>query len=259
MTRTHHIVILCLLVGFLYSCREKKEACIDVFATNFDASGDVNCCCQYPQLSIRTSYVINGGKYSPDSIFMDQSGNPYKVRSFNVLLSSFELIAEDNRSIVVTDNVEAVCNNVAQSLVDDFTLLSADEFKYTLGSIKDDAILKAIQFRLGVNPTHADCIVQDAEHPLSENSLLNSLGNHAFLSIQLVDTSDVLLKQYVLSDADYITSFVLQDSLKFGYNKEYKLELDLFQLLDGVDFSNQDSLQVLNVLKNNLTLAIYLN
>ncbi len=160
---------LLLLVG----CYEPREGCLDVSAVNFDASADENCCCEYPALKMSVLHRFDSLVWQPDSVYVNNLGQPFRLRSVALYLSDFSL--EQNGSIYRVQDTIALktrplsgTDTVLTTFVNDFQLLRRTPTEYTLGLFPFAGAFQSVQFTIGL-PDSAQAILPEQTpqgHPL---------------------------------------------------------------------------------------------
>lgn len=242
------LIWLLSIVLIIASCGEDVEGCLDPEATNFDPSADVTCCCEYPQLTFRMSYNNYSGDstaFGLNSVYNDEDGTPYYVNGLSLYFSDIELIRADNSVETVIDTIEVTLQDgTLTTLQDDFSILSNNVFQYNIGTTNISGDFTKIRFKVGLNNIANQVNPESVAttHPLSSNNGLYENNMYIFNQIAIIsDTSaiDVITNYNVIANAVDI-ELNHNFTINAGFDTEININADLKQLLDTVDFQNDD-------------------
>ncbi|HMV23421.1 MAG TPA: hypothetical protein PKA71_03780, partial [Saprospiraceae bacterium] len=76
------MLFLSSVVLFFTACYQPKEGCLDINATNFDATADEECCCQYPVLQLKFKHFASGNEFSASDTILNDFGQQFRIPSF---------------------------------------------------------------------------------------------------------------------------------------------------------------------------------
>ena len=238
-----------LLFPMLWTgCGEDVEGCLDPNATNFDPSADVSCCCEYPQLTLKLSYLNYGGDSSSFALnipYNDDNGQVFAVSDLRFYLSGFELVRADNSVVSVTDTIEVMLRNgTLATLTDDFCLVRNSVFKYNIGTTNVSGDFTKIRFKVGLDSIASLVNPQDLEtvHPLHSDFGMFSNDSYSYNKIAIIaDTSaSDIISTYVIDDELVAIELDYNFTINSGFDTEIKINADLKSLLNTVDFQNDD-------------------
>lgn len=143
-------LVLIILVGFFLSnCYEKKDGCLDIYATNFNAEADNNCCCQYPKIELNFSHQLNGKAYNATDTVQNDSGQLFKITSFSYYLSDIVFTDAKGNKYSTTDTFHIPVLNDYIVIKNDVALIRPGTTSVTLGSFKQLDVLKSITLKVG--------------------------------------------------------------------------------------------------------------
>jgi len=191
-TRTQ-ILFLLVIVLLQTSCFEPTEGCLDIEATNFDASADDACddCCTYPQLKLSVFHAITKDNWNmtedtcifhastlafENEITSQTDSSFYQLDNMLFYLSDFRLVSSTNEVYQVSDTIQLnILDNAVTleekdtTVIDDFILVKRLNSSYTLGEFIAPGNFEKIQFKVGLlprlNTTNPDTL--DSSHPLA--------------------------------------------------------------------------------------------
>ena len=182
LSRSMNNLIILFLILSLSACYEEREGCLDIEATNYDFSADVNVTddCQYPSLRlvINHRYSINTDSTVAfrlqDSVYLDQNGNPFTVDDLRFYISNLQLVKSDGTIFGVEEDLTIYTtetgDTLQQDIEDNFAIASpAFSQTYTIGTLRESFTLSTIKFTVGVESpaNEADAGLMPSSHPLS--------------------------------------------------------------------------------------------
>lgn len=259
-----HKLIGILLLFSLTACYEEQEGCLDIEATNYDFSADVNVTddCQYPSLllAINHNYSINADSTEnfrlQDSVYLDQNGNPFTVDDLRFYISNLRLVKSDGTTLGVEEELTIYMtetgDTLQQDIEDNFAVASpAFSQTYTLGTLRESFTLSGIKFTIGVeSPTNeADASLMPSNHPLSlqDSSLYFSADSgYVFNYISLfrdttaADTIPEILRIGTSSNLTFI-SFDTQSIKNNGVDFTISLQIDYRKWFEAIDVASDSN------------------
>jgi hypothetical protein len=255
---THRLLQFALwlaIAGGLPACFEPQEGCLDIAATNFDASADKDCCCEYPQLILSLDQRFGDPIFLNDSIYLSTDGHPFRIRSIAFYLSDFQLFQNGN-ALAVSDTLtlqtfaEAANDTLPTRFTDDFLLVRRTPIDYAVGTFRPDGAFERVRFRLGLS-AEAQRVVPSlapTSHPLYlQSDSLWEGRDEGFVWLQAVvlrDTAAATLPDTLrLTRAD-VSDFFVDATNTFqhatGYNFRLALRADYQKLFDGLNWTAHD-------------------
>jgi len=208
------------------SCYEPTEGCLDIEATNFDASADEQCesCCIYPKLKLSIFHAIetqNFGMtadscifFSADSTFIFGSSS-FQISQMFFYLSDFRLTMSTGEVVQVNDSIQLnildnaiTLEEIDTLVIDDFVLIERSAFNYTVGEFIAPGNYEKIQFKVGLNSrlntTYPDTL--NSSHPLaiSADSMHTGFRNSGYIlqKFEVVRDTMTLPDNYTYSILD---------------------------------------------------------
>lgn len=242
----------CLLAA--NSCTEPREGCLDIEATNFDASADKSCCCSYPALQLLVQPRFDSLVWKPDTAYEYVPGKWLRLREAVFYLSDFQLI-QQGVPLVVSDTVGlAVWGNandtIRQTFTDDVQMIRRSSVNYALGEFRTSGAFETIRFRLGVPEPLQAAIpgLAPENHPLRIQPERLWLGRDTgYAALKLVFTRDTLTATPAdtiwLARPDFGGLDIQQDgpfAHESGFDFTLRLTADYKTLFQGVDLSTGD-------------------
>ncbi len=253
--------VLLLLIGFS-SCYENREGCLDVEATNFDASADESCCCVYPQFSLSLTYSFNGKSFHKDSIYRTTELDSLKVLDFGLLFGA-TCITSQGTKYVLEDSTDFYVGDATDStrsiLPDNIMYVHPDKLNYEAGTFTTEGTFDSIFFLGGLEVQRHSIrpATLDADHPLAvirDKGYWNS--GEGFGSIVLSIAYGEALKDTtrIVSVEDAFSALSVGKNLtrNISENISVQMDMDLYQWLDGIDFPGTSQAEQIATLKSNL-------
>jgi len=267
-----NIYLRLLLLGIiiaLWSCDSGEEGCLDISATNYDVTADVNCasCCTYPSLSMRINYKMDSVDFALNTVYHDASNTPFRISNAQFYISDVKLVQSNSNAIGVTDELTLTfSDNTAMTLEDNFSLYKKSIGAYssnTIGTINTAESFSKIQFYVGVTSfaNHAVPSAMPDGHPLeiqSDTMHWNVNDGYIFNKIQVVkDTSSNLISNIEIGNDGNLILVELDYpiTVQSGFDVSLALNLDYAKLLETVQFQLDDDATIISKILNNTTSA----
>lgn len=166
----------CFLFGILlfnfYNCAEPAEGCIQIAASNFDVSADIDCCrkegeccCTFPAMSLNFFYKLNTGDTLANPATNFKIGRYYPLENSldSIRIDSFQLFVANTRplnstledSLQVIENIrllsaDGLGGTVEASYPDNLALIDFENFRYTLGTYQSTLTYDKFNYSLGI-------------------------------------------------------------------------------------------------------------
>jgi hypothetical protein len=160
---SYRLGIWMLALLMLSGCYEQRVDCLDIDAVNYAVDADEACpdCCIFPSLRVRFLHrsvypdtVVNFGV--PDSVYIDNASNPYRVLDFRFLVSDFRLITEAGQEVSLLNNMairkfEGTGTRSAVVINDVLLIRTPLNNQNTVGSFRVSGNLEALHFKIGLS------------------------------------------------------------------------------------------------------------
>ena len=254
-----------LLLLLISACYEPETGCLDVEATNFNASADDPCpeCCTYPSLRFEIKHVFGDTVLPFSEALTLDSIDYFMLNTWRFYLSNLELIVAGD-TIGVLDTISLVLNDnglVIKELVEDnYTIASREGFSFTMGTVRYSGLIDEIRFQVGLdaltNRTIADSM--PIGHPLGQqtDSMFFDINRgYIFNKIQFqrdtVTDSDTTTLE-IGTDANLvILDFPFNQTVTKGDNITVNLQLDYKIWLTGINFvTDSDDVIISKIVAN---------
>jgi hypothetical protein len=196
-----------LVTVLLLSCYEKKEGCLDVYASNFALDADLDCCenpddccCQYPELKLSIKHQYQGENLGPGKIYHTQHGQPFRLESLMFFICNVRLT--DGPDYATSDTLLIVDQHgQTHPRPDDVEVVSTGKFSITVGTFNRPGIYNRLKFMVGLNEPERSAPSDqfDPGHPLAlgQTHLKDTLSGE-WLSYQLAWIPDTASQQVEL-------------------------------------------------------------
>ncbi len=240
----------------LPACFEPKEGCLDIEATNFDASADNNCCCTYPKLILETVQRYDTLQYLPDSLYLNSAGQLFRIKSVVFYLSEFQL-TQTGETFTVSDTAQLQTYSVVgndtlkEVFTDDFLLVRRSPVSNEVGEFRPSGSFGSVRLRLGLSDDAQRVIPRLAPsgHPLriqADSLWYGPSAGYVFLQAVVVRDSMLATKPDTLAFTqadlpDYFIEaagpFVHQSG---GYDFRLRMAIDYKKMFEGVNWTVGD-------------------
>lgn len=233
-----------LLLGVLFSgCFEKKEGCLDVLASNFDAGADKNCCCTYPKLTFDVKHSYDSTNLSLSDVYTNALGQDFKILAIAFYISDVQLRSNDQW--IAVSNTIGFRDRTGGFHIrpDDVTIINRQTFKFNVGEFLSPGTFDQLRFSIGLKApeSSADPESVSDDHPLSStsvNQLWDPVDGYLSYQISLVDTlqQDTLhWKTPATTNALVNLEIDLKIDKQIGEELVIPLEIDYSKWLQSVD------------------------
>jgi hypothetical protein len=265
------IGIFCLLLLAVAACHTPVKGCLELAATNFDASADKNCCCEYPKLVFNIDqYFGDSDVYIPGKLVEWSPGNLGRLNSVVFYLSDFQ-VQQNDEFMPVTDTIrlKTYPNSASQLFTNDFQLVRRIKSpkEYKIGEFREGGSFSAVKFSLGLSETANQVIATQAPsgHPLQtqeEYLWLNQTDGYVFLQIILTrDTAASTLPDTLnFTKADFAKkemNFTGDFTHKEGYDFTLLMNLNFKPWFEGIDWVMDDQIAIKSKIVQNLPNAFH--
>ncbi len=249
------LLVLVLLIQS--ACFEPASGCLDIEATNFDASADKDCCCEYPQLILDVVQNYGAGSFQENKPYPApyDTNHLFKLNSIVFYLSEFQLI-QNGQTYTVSDSVQLrafganVQDTVTNPFIDDFLLIRRLSLSNNVGTFRQNGNFDAARFRLGLSAATGRVIapLAPAGHPLrtqTDSLWFGPAAGYVFARIVLTrDTFSTTIPDTIsLTRAD-LGDFFLQSNgaVQHTTGADFRLRLltDYQALMTGVNLTVHD-------------------
>ncbi len=239
-------------------CFEPKEGCLDIEATNFDAAADENCCCIYPKLIVEAQHRYGGDsvQYLPDSLYEDDAGQIFRIKSVVFYLSEIQLF-QGSDVFTVSDTAQlqtyATTGNdtIKEIFTDDFLLMRRTPVDNPAGEFRPAGTFERVKIRLGLSPDAQRVVprLTPSGHPLriqGDSLWYGPATGYVFLQAVVVRDSDIATKPDTLAfTAADLPGFFIEQTGSFvhpsgGFDFRLRLRIDYKKLFEGINWTNGD-------------------
>ena len=264
------LLFAALLAALLFSsCYTPIEGCLDTEATNFDASADEDCCCEYPQLILTIDNAWDTLIWKPDTAYANNLGQVFRVRDIVFYLSEMDLY-QNGTALQISDTVQLfhyaapTSNDTVKSAYnDDFLLIKrVPTTVYNVGTFRPSGYFQQVKMRFGVND-EAQLVIPGkvpAGHPLGfQGENLYQGRDTAYVFARVLYNRDTVTG--TPTDTVFFTRFDVGDlfidqSGSFyhepGFDFKLTLRADWQTLFNNVDMQNGDNTARKNQMLSNL-------
>jgi len=259
-TKMFNIILLVAMV----SCYTRKEACLDLLASNYDVSADDACpdCCTFPKLRLEIAHLVKDSVYSVDSIYTNDLNQAFKILDVRYYVSAFELYNQLTGKKVILEQIKYQDSTIV--IPNDIKIYRSVDGSIEIGSLKGYGTFDSLTFYLGLKDEvmQTSFINLPSNHVLlANNRLKNASGEYAHFTvrIQAVDTL-IGVRNFQVSGLGISEPYTVKTpatTLK-GAAPTFKLKADYDALFRNIDI--KDSTTVIeNALKLNIKKVLIVN
>ncbi len=151
------LILAITFINVLEGCYQPKEGCLDIYATNFDATADNNCCCQYPLIQVQFVHMSGQNLFNPSDTLMNDTGQAFKINDFSIYFSNFEFTGTSGNLFSTLDTFHLPAENDTIILRKDLLLARANTSNSTSGKLIQKEDFVKVSFNAGV-PNEANSV-----------------------------------------------------------------------------------------------------
>ncbi|MFK7775971.1 MAG: MbnP family protein [Saprospiraceae bacterium] len=258
-----------LLIILISSCYTPTEGCLNIDATNYNASADEPCddCCTFPNLNLKITHSITTQgilgqdsviNHSADSTFNNLDDNFFQIKGMEFYLSDFQLVMTNGDTAEVEDEMTVMIYNDAISqtskdttIKDDFVLVTRNSFNYSIGEFRKPGTYMELRFTVGIddNLSSIDADTLASSHPLSSENLMHfTTRDSGFIYQEFSLVADTLTNSTLVTTykigketADTIqVTLPLFGEIEPGFDVEIPLKVNYSTWLKGINFEADD-------------------
>lgn len=239
------------------SCYQQKEACLDIHATNFDASADVNCCCDYPRLQLNFIHKTNTILFNSDDTLTNDLGQSYKINSFSFYLSGFSFKTSNGTIITTSDTIRIPSKTDSIVLNKDITLVRPLTSNVLLGRLIQTNDFNEINFNIGVpqaaNQADISRISESSNLSTQPDSMFTPSLGYVSIRYSISDLNGNIKEVRVYDMIPLHFNLLLPN--KLAKNTCLQLEIDHSYLMHEIDILNDSNKSIENKIKQNFSNA----
>ncbi len=248
----------------MFSCYTRKEACLDLLASNYDVSADDACasCCTFPKLRLEISHLVKDSTYRVDAIYTNDLNQAFNILDVRYYVSSFELYNKTTGKKVILEKIKNQDSTIV--LPDDIKILRSVDGSIEIGTIKDYGNYDSLTFRLGLK----DEVMQTsfANLPpnhvlLPNNRLKNAAGEYAHFTvrIQALDTL-IGIRNFQVSGLGISEPYTIRTPTTTvkGSAPTFKIKADYDVLFKNINIKDSTSV-IESILKQNFKRVLIVN
>ncbi|MFK7809498.1 MAG: MbnP family protein [Saprospiraceae bacterium] len=244
------ILLLCCILSII-SCKEDKEGCKDITASNWDASADKSCedCCTFPSLKFEWTHVYADTSFSYGDPLTDEFDNVYTITSIRYYLSNISFTTNGEEYLVtdsITASVYADTGFVEQEVRDDVLFVTQGTSTSTVGDFRSNGqFLDSLTLSIGVvqplNSVGPGSVPNT--HPLApkaDSMYWDVTRGYIFQRIKIVpDTAmtDTLLLEIGGDAVVQTTTLPYGQSTVSGFDLSVPLKIDYKCWFEGINFA----------------------
>ncbi|MEL6864529.1 MAG: MbnP family protein [Bacteroidota bacterium] len=245
-----YLFLLLLLLSGLPACFESEEGCLDIAATNFDASADDPCpdCCTYPSLQLSINHQMGDTVLRFGDPYVTDGNELFRVARIRFYLSELELW-QDGQYLGVSDTLVIDTDNgpdtTMLTISDNFALINRNQFNYTFGNVSFNGTFDSLRFKVGLDAqvNGADPVSIPSGHPLevsTDSMYFNVDSGYVFNQIWLQkDTTantDTTYLSIGLNERLVEVALPIDVSFSPGFDVDIAIDIDYLTWFTGINF-----------------------
>lgn len=267
-------------ITLISSCYTPTDGCLNIDATNYDASADEPCddCCTFPNLNIKITHSITTQgtfgqdsciNHSADSTFNNLANNLFQIKGMEFYLSDFQLVMSDGSISEVEDKMtfmiyaDAISQTSKDTTVkDDFVLVKRSSFNYTVGEFRKPGTYVELRFKVGIDKklSSIDADTLASSHPLSSDNLLHFETRDSGFVYQefslvkdtLMDATEIEVYKIGKETANSVQVILpLFGEIEPGFDVEIPIKVNYSTWLRGINFAANDPETIKSMIVSN--------
>jgi hypothetical protein len=263
-----YLLLIITLLLIVTACGDKKEACLDIEAANFDVSADKNCCCIYPELIMNVAHQFDTLPFRLDSTYTYNEIDTFVVEQMSLLFSRIHPVKDGIAKLTedtIHINIDDALGAEQLEVEDNFLLIQPNRFEYTIGTFAEPETYDGIELTFGLGGdlerVLPDSVHTDGHILASEDDSIWSEDKgyfYLYMEVLPVASEPDNKREIVLYGANHLLEWNLEQQLlaDIGYDFEINIKIDYKILFDGIDFVGDDTETIALKIKQNLISSI---
>jgi hypothetical protein len=165
--KIHNWAFLIAGLLFISSCYESVEGCLDPSATNFNASADKDCCCEYPNLNLKTTWMYDTLAFNANSVYENGLGQLFSIKRLDILISEISPSFESTHFPLEDSLTLETFINEAVTIENNISYLSSNTATTSTGKFYSYGTIDQLQFRGGLQDQNINLFSLPNDHSLS--------------------------------------------------------------------------------------------
>jgi hypothetical protein len=242
---------LIMLALLLCQCQEVKKGCLDIRATNFDATADKPCvdnCCTYPNMVITATYNADSEQFKADKFYKLSTGDSIKIIDIQFYISDVQLVNAANKSFTVIDDAVLYWQKDTVRTRNNFTLAGRNNgFSFKLGKFNTIDKFTKLRFKLGLTDTlnKTDPTKMPTGHPLSiqRDSVLYNKATKSYVFNRIVIAKGQRLGDTLSLNITSLKDIEITTNItnKEGFDVNIPLIINYLAFFKGVNFASSEN------------------
>lgn len=263
MKKSFYFTALSFVYILTMGCYEPRTGCLDLVATNYDASSDEMCddCCSYPSLKIGIKHSWEDRVFVMKDTFVNNLGDSFIVVSQNFFLGGIELGNSSGGAIpLISKNTYYWNDGSSKEIATNFELVTGTLSEVTINKFRDESSISYLNF--GPGPDESYNGVDTLRLPTGSDLAIAAgmrTKNNSYLCYKakiiagqgLKDTLDIAF------EGSWRFRKKFDPHLPLSPGKDLKTEIKIAYDLwfKGVAFDGKNPIDIGNVIKDNTPLA----
>ncbi len=259
--------ILFIVMTILVIACSKDEGCLDIYATNFDASAEKDCCCEYPSLILNTNHVFDTVAFRLEENLTFDNIDTFQILESNLLFSNINLI-NNNAKYIIDDTIHVNSNSQSHVLTDDYVIIKPSKFSYNIGTFSHTLeTFDQFEWLWGLDE-ESNQIVPDSiyidNHALSNDTDTIWSSNEGYFLYYLkfipnIQQADIQREIVIHDMTNSINqSFISNINNNIGYDLEINIQINYHTMLNGINFEADSETTIIQKIINNFNSSITL-
>ena len=159
---------LFLFVGLLFiaSCYQSVEGCLDPTASNFKVSADKDCCCEYPNLTFKSTWMYDTTSFNANNVLENELGQLFSIKRLDLLISEISPSFESTRFPLEDSIILQTFNDDTISVENNISYLSSSASSTTSGKFHSYGKIDQISFKGGLDNQQINLFSLPGSHNL---------------------------------------------------------------------------------------------
>ena len=246
-----NVFILFYLIYSFTNCQDPTVGCTDLRATNFDVTvvKTNNTLCTYPNLRLKTNYVVGDSSLSFNTTYQNDLGQPFRIINNQMYLSDYQLVTADGTVFKTIDSLSLFRQMDTIKTLNSFALIGRNNgFDFPIGQFQGvGKTFSKLRFKLGLTnevnltspakmptnhplSTHADSTYITSEKTYIFNKLIIAKGVNFkdTLKLNITTFKDIELTKNIVTTA--------------GFDAVIPLKINYLRLFDGINFGATENI-----------------
>lgn len=260
------LILIFPIFSVFSNCYKPVEGCLEIEATNFQATADENCCCEYPNLKFVVEQYFGQDSsvvFIPQKFYVLENGDSLKINAITFYLSDFQLVRNaETFEVSDTAHLQTFPDGTKSVFKNDFLIVRRTPSEFLVGEFLPTGSFSALNFRFGLTDSANKINPKSAPtgHPLAaqgEKMWENEADGYRFLmlaferdTVAATPPDTIYWTKKDFQQLNFSATGNFEHAVGFDFTLKFRVDFEKW--FAGVQLSQTDNLQLKSKIVSNL-------